>query len=349
MGEQDRSLCVRGVKLVRSKGAMRVPDNALKSVVYLGFKGKGIAFRAVGTGFFVSRQREEGVVLYLVTADHVARKLEKMKPTFAVRLNDANGVACELIPQGKPKWWRHPDDKTIDAAVFPWHLVSDRYPFSAFPSASFINADTRLRTLVGIGDDVYITGLFRKWAGKERISPIVRCGHIAMMDVEPISTTHYGEARFHFVEAMASSGLSGSPVFVEETLSIPMYQETPEAPAFLFGLGDTYLLGLVHGFLPLKVAEEIMGASEGQLWHSGICEVVPSEQILAILGQPKLIEYEDSILEKKPAVDTDKPIEAAIEEVPKRRRSRDVEVSEHPDKAKFFSDLGKAIQKREKK
>jgi hypothetical protein len=115
-------------------------------------------------------------------------------------------------------------------------------------------------------------------------------------------------------------------------------------------LGETYLLGLVHGFLSLKVTEEIMGAAENQLWHSGICQVVPSEQILAILNQPKLIKYEDSILKKKAKDGTDKPIETAIEEVPKsKRKSRDIEVKEHPSKAKFFEDLEKAAHKREKK
>jgi hypothetical protein len=304
MAASGPSYPVRGIKLVRCKGTMRVPDNALRAIVYLGYRSKGVPFQAVGTGFIIGRERPNGEsAWYLITADHVAKKLEKLKPTFAVRLNDTNGTARDISPSVSTrhlaKWWRHPTNKTVDAAVFPWHAPAGHFPYTSFPVERFVTEENQKRTLIGVGDDIYIVGLFPKWAGKTRISPIVRRGHIAMMAGEPIATKNYGDARLHFVEAMIQKGLSGSPVFVEETLSIPLNQETPDDPPCLFGLGETYLLGLVHGFMPIKVAEELTGAPGNQMWNTGICQVVPSEQILEILNQVAILEYEAKFFEEQ--------------------------------------------------
>ena len=59
---------------------MRVPDDVLKSVVFLGRvleKGSTREFRFLGTGFFVSvpSSLPDLAYVYLVTAQHVADKL----------------------------------------------------------------------------------------------------------------------------------------------------------------------------------------------------------------------------------------------------------------------------------
>ena len=117
----------RAVCLMSAVGAgMRVPDAALKSIVYL---GHGIAedFHAVGTGFLVDLRRVPSGVYYLITADHVVQKL---KPQFAIRFNDRVGNSHVQQSQSPGyKWWHHPAEK-VDAAVFPWGL---RGGFATFP------------------------------------------------------------------------------------------------------------------------------------------------------------------------------------------------------------------------
>jgi hypothetical protein len=106
-----------------------------------------------------------------------------------------------------------------------------------------------------------------------------------------------------------------------------------------------YLLGLVHGYYPIQEGAHV--------WHTGISMVVPSTKILDILNQPELVEYERWVagLMKNKKNTPDAPVEASIEEPTNKskRKSRDKDVSEHPDKGRFFDDLGKAIRKREKK
>ena len=145
------------------------------------------------------------------------------------------------------------------------------------------------------------------------MTPITRSGHIAMMAGERIPTKNYGDARLHLIEAMTTAGLSGSPVYVRETVTILLQKRSEEeAASYLFGLGDFYLLGLVHGLMPLKVAEEIAGADPKQKWHSGICMVVPSTQILEILDHPDLVEYEEEIMKKAKPDDDETPVESGI-------------------------------------
>ncbi len=274
------------------KPEMRVPDAGLESVVYLGRVESSGDFRAVGTGFLVNGRRPPAPRrYYLVTADHVVRKLGRNR-RFAIRLNDRRHHAqIEMSPPLSDfyKWWDHPTDRSVDAAVFPWHL--SEYPFTSIPAEKFIR-DFNLREIgIGVGDEIFIIGLFRRWQGKDRIIPVVRHGHIAMMAGEPISEGRYRDAQWHLIEALALKGISGSPVFARQTVEVQIFP-APEPmtyrPQKMLALGDTYLLGLVHGYLPIAVSEEMKTSDPGQVWHSGISMVVPSSKIFGIIDQPEL-------------------------------------------------------------
>ncbi|MDO8953522.1 MAG: hypothetical protein Q7V63_01580 [Gammaproteobacteria bacterium] len=66
---------------------------------------------------------------------------------------------------------------------------------------------------IDCGDEVFITGLFKHYAGNTRNSPIVRIGNIALMPSEKIQVNeHLIDA--YLIESRSISGLSGSPVFV---------------------------------------------------------------------------------------------------------------------------------------
>ena len=259
-----------GTRLIPSEGEMRIPDNALKNVVYLGSGSSAIDFHAIGTGFLIDHRRIPGGAYYLATADHVAKKL---KAQFAIRFNDKEGNSHVQQSQKHYSWWRHPTDKSVDAAVFPWGLKGG---FSSLPIERILTDQSRELTRIGIGDEIFIVGLFRKWAGRKQVVPIVRHGHIAMIANEPIPTKNYGNALMHLVEAFSLAGMSGSPVMARQTMPVPLLPQNDFEANTGLVLGDMYLLGLVHGIFPTEVAYEVKDADPGQIWHSGISMVVPS-------------------------------------------------------------------------
>jgi hypothetical protein len=319
---------------------MRVPDAAARSVVYLGQGTSPETFHAIGTGFLVDDKRVPGGVYYLITADHVAKRL---KTPFAIRFNDQENKSHIQQSQLPFQWWRHPTDKSVDAAVFPWGL---RGRFATFPINRFISENNLEATRIGIGDEVFIVGLFRKWAGREKFSPVVRHGHIAMMADEPIPTDNYGDTPMHLIEAFSLKGMSGSPVIARQTIPIPLSPRSDDEPDTVLALGAMYLLGLVHGYLPVQEVK--------QLWHSGISMVVPSTKILEILNQPKLIDYEQQIVTamKKRKANDDKPVEAALDDEltqltrPKKGKPIPIPIPVEREVSEFFK---KATRKRNKK
>ncbi len=340
---------IKAVPIVSCEGEMRVPDLALKSVVYLGTGDAPDNFHVIGTGFLIELLRPIlGKFYYLVTADHVARRF-KDKKRFAIRFNDKRGKSHVQSSQAHYSWWRHPSDKSVDAAIFPWGMVGD---FATFPINRFVTDINIELTGIGIGDEIFIVGLFRKWAGKERVTPIVRHGHIAMMADEPLPTLNYGSAPMHLIEAFSFAGMSGSPVIVRQTRPVPLLSENDFQASIGMVLGDMYLLGLVHGIYPTEVATEVGNAERGQVWHSGISMVVPSTKIAEILNQPTLLEYERTVfseVENKKG----KPTETAIAESDSanlhpesKRKNRDIPIPPIGRK-KFFEKLTKATQKRD--
>jgi Trypsin-like peptidase domain len=342
----ERPERVYGVKLLRYEGDVRFPDSGLGCVVYIG-EAVGGRFQLRGTGFLVQVQRQDRPIYYIVTAHHVIRRMKKPNE-FAIRLNDSGGRAKELRNKGFHRWWRHPTDDSVDAAVFPWGVGAAGYPFKLFQAERFVTQEIAASRMIGVGDEIYVVGLFRQRAGVSLITPIVRTGHIAMMANERTPTENYGDAFMHLIEAFSLKGMSGAPVFVHETVSVPIHEPSPHDPPFLCGIGNIYLLGLLHGILPVPVADELKGPIDPtQMWHTGISQVVPADQILDILNQPELLEYEQ-VSRKK--LDEVRPVETAIEEddgpiSEPKPKNRDIPIPPIARK-QFFTDLEKATQRR---
>ncbi len=359
--DPDPSMC-SGIVLKACEREMRIPDVALKCVAYIGEATPNGNFKAKGTGFFAAILRgRESPTFYLVTADHVRRALVDDQ-NFAIRLNDSNGQAQILRSPTFFKWWKHPTDKSVDAAIYPWTFRD--FPFASFPFARFVRKELHEYHRdsdpgIGIGDEVFITGLFRKMAGERQITPIVRHGHLAMMPLEPIATNNYGKALYYLVEAFTTAGLSGSPVFVNETVyftyegSRPRaYPENQDVYPVAMAVGPTHCLGLIHGMMPIETIVELAGrADPQQKWHSGISMVVPSAKILEIVDQPDLVEYEEAV---EQALKNDKSVETALVDFDekagkeKKRKTRDVPIPPVSRK-QFFADLKKASQRRGEK
>jgi len=234
----------------------------------------GIGFK--GTAFFVGVPSEsiEGLdYVYLVTAKHVAKRLEGKE--FLVRINTRAGGSAILKGQGT-RWWYHPTDESVDVGLITFSPPPE-FEYMRIQTSSFLSDEIIRKKSIGPGDEVFITGLFAQLSGLQRNLPIVRMGNIAMIPGESVPTS-IGDIEAYLVEARSIGGLSGSPAFVRETV----YE----------GIGSFYLLGLMHGHwdIPAKNRSDIGDVYSKGTVNMGIAIVVPAKKILEVLNQPQLVE-----------------------------------------------------------
>jgi hypothetical protein len=277
---------------------MRVPDEIQKCVVFLGTfvptLSDKVGLSYIGTAFFIGipSQTKSGVsYIYLVTAKHVAERLslayrdfEEKKSALAaeiknllfLRINTKNGKS-EILKSESNKWFTHPTDKTVDIAVLPWAPPSEKYDYKWVGVDSLLSDEIIQKEGIGIGDEVFITGLFAHVRGSAKNIPIVRIGNIAMMSDEAIPT-ELGNIEAYLIEARSIGGLSGSPAFVRKTVPL--------------GIGQFYLLGLMHGHweIPVERKNDSLMADDmlGRV-NMGIAIVVPAKKILEVLNHPDLV------------------------------------------------------------
>jgi hypothetical protein len=193
---------------------------------------------------------------------------------------------------------------------------------------------------IGIGDEIFATGLFTPAPGKSRNEPIVRHGNIAMMPQEQIQT-ELGYADVYLVEARSIGGLSGCPVFVRPTVRLP--QPTADCHTknvFAVGHGAT-LLGLMHGHWDIKESDLNKVFISHDRKHGvnlGIGVVVPAHKILETLNRPELVAMRDEIV-----------ADYNLKSVPGTDSAQKRNDQEEPfTKADFEAALKKATRKTEK-
>ena len=88
---------------------------------------------------------------------------------------------------------------------------------------------------IGLGDDIFVTGLFTARTGNNRNIPIVRTGIISSMPDEPIRDGEF-ECNAYLAELRSIGGISGSPVFVisTETALFKLFCRQITKHAFIF-------------------------------------------------------------------------------------------------------------------
>lgn len=283
---------------------MRLNDNAIKTVAYLGTGGDE-AFDPAGTCFFVSVSGATAKQhVYLVTADHVARTIEE--GGFDVRLTrkDSGLAQCHRIEEAK--WIRHPTEPgKVDLALLefrppPWSAIH------VFPRKGFLS-DFKMGTKsIGPGDLAYVVGLFNPIYGKTRNLAAVNTGHIAMIPTdEQLAVVNWlarkpGDPESVEVEAYLVQvqntlpGISGAPVYVRRSL------EWKHRNGFLQGAEQDGLEAWTHGSLWLLGVwtdgwfnnDLALRAPKGGKVHipAGMGAVVPVRKLIEILNCRELAE-----------------------------------------------------------
>jgi len=271
---------------------MQVADIVLKCVGFLGkahIQGTSvIEVEHCATGFFVSMPSIiiGGRFTYFVTARHAAEAL-KAEDVY-IMANKRSGGTTINFGIVHNHFWFHPTDKTADVAVAQ---VAE-----AEPDADILPLDECMvlkkpfpRT-IGIGSQVFMAGMFALVSGNpldrdsaqvSTVEPILRTGNIAMIPKSQIQT-NYGYADVYLVEARSLGGLSGSPVFVRETIHFPAkYPDGREGLASAYG--DVRLLGMMHGHWEIRESEINNPTITPERRHGvniGIGIVVPAEKFL---------------------------------------------------------------------
>jgi hypothetical protein len=263
-----------------------VPDFVRQCVLFLGSKdGKTGHFIPRATAFVVTIQEANLGFRYVVTAAHAIESFHKRGLELFIRSNLTNGGVREDSWKSA-RWFSHPGPEPTDIAAASIDFLPEE-EFQAIvlrsnPPAKDICATSQEMQAynIGLGDEVFIVGLFRSHYGQQRNIPIIRIGNLAMMRGEPVET-YYGPTDAYLVEARSIGGLSGSPVFVHHPLLNP-----PSATRY-------WLLGLMHGHFDIKnlnedtVVDSLTGVTTGI--NTGVGIVIPVEKILETLDQPELV------------------------------------------------------------
>lgn len=268
---------------------MRVPDEVRKCAAFVCYRDND-GYKLGGTAFFISIPLEGvggGLFVYLVTAKHiiegVASKSVDKKTHIRINLRDKPAA---LVSIDIARWLYHPDDTLVDVAIVPWAPPKDIIDYLSIPINMLATDDVISKEAIGVGDEVFLTGLFRNHYGRDKNLPIVRIGNIALMPEEPISTSN-GLMDAYLVESRSIGGLSGSPVFVHVGgLRQAGGSNRIRGSAF-------YLLGLMHGHWDLPVTDTdslVEDQISGERVNMGIAIVIPVTKILEVINRKELVE-----------------------------------------------------------
>lgn len=286
-----------------------IPSDITKTVVFIYKGAEGTPAQADGTGFLVSiptPSNPNSMWLYLVTAKHVvhtdANNFDSpLFPHLWVRVNKiAGGFAMyrlDLVQTGAGQSVFFNSDPSVDVAVMPIKPPDiDSLDVKVLPEEMLTGADDIQKLHIGVGSDMFFTGMFTGFLGEQKSYPIVRFGKLAMIPDEKIN---FGgtPTEGYLMEAFSFGGNSGSPVF--------FYLSADNTPGtMMLGPPVTKIAGVMKGFFgdieqigllqpPTAVPAQGVPVSKG---NTGIALVVPAKFIKEILHSPAL----ESVRQRKP-------------------------------------------------
>lgn len=189
----------------------KIDQQIIESVFYLyaDRKSAEAGINPGGTGFVVAYEDSfSGYHYYGVTNKHVACT----NGISVIRLNTFDST--EILDFDPADWDCHPEGD--DIAIIPLTLDPLRiHQVSAIHTGMFVREHGHD---IGVGDDVFMVGLFVDQEGKERNNPLARFGNLSML-ANKNSLIQQGKNNYegYIVDMHSRSGFSGSPVFVYRT------------------------------------------------------------------------------------------------------------------------------------
>ena len=278
---------------------MQIPDEIRKCVVFACYNTSA-GIQLAGTAFFMSYPLGETQfqVAYIITAKHVIEGISKRSVDQKVylRMNLKKGGII-FVETPIKDWIFHPKESNVDVAVLNLTPKPDIVEYRTLPFNMAATEEIVQKEEIGVGDDVFLTGLFVNHFGSQRNIPIIRVGNIASMPEEKVHTEDLGDIDAYLVEARSIGGLSGSPVFAylgamrRIGTSIQMGRQGP-----LF-----YWIGLMHGHFDLSKygIDNLAKDSIANLKiNMGIAVVVPVWKILEVINQEVFMKARESELRK---------------------------------------------------
>jgi hypothetical protein len=273
---------------------MRIPDQAIRCVGFIKHDAPNAKY--IGTVFVVAVDSEmgDGGYLHLVTAKHVADLIDP--GPFVIGMNGKNGRKVFLKSSDEWTWWHHPKTpEAVDVAVMPFATANlSEINVEWIPEKMFVMPQRIRRLGIGIGDELACVGLFTEFHGSSELVPIVRSGIISMLPRDPIPTKDFSPMEAVLIESRSIGGLSGSPVFVRNAVSLPPVKDAEGDITSLSGLGSLHFLGLIHGHWNAGDSAAFIPEEA----HSGLSIVVPASKIAEVLHHPELIEMRRKIDQK---------------------------------------------------
>jgi hypothetical protein len=264
---------------------MIIPDDVRKCVVFLGYRLANGEMKFAGSAFFIGDgEGDRANHVCLVSAKHVINGVRsKGLDQVFVRFNRKDGSA-EWRSTLLENWVVH-EDPAVDVCAIR-HGIPEELDHLVLPRAITATAEKFSEHEIGLGDEVFITGLFRHHTGSSRNIPIVRIGNLVAMKEEKVQTSA-GMADAYLVEARSIGGISGSPVFVH----LGSARQIGGSMMISSGGPQFLLLGLVHGHYDVEEAmvDEIgedasSGLSTAKI-NSGIAIVIPIEKAFDLLDR----------------------------------------------------------------
>lgn len=279
---------------------MKIDDEVRRCVAFVAIQKADESFVLKGTVFFIGREAADGIGLaYAVTARHVIEKIrdQGLEEVFLrVNLKDGTlGYARTHISE-----WLFPHDETVDLALRLVGLPKE-YNHMMLHTGAFATEDWLSANEVSLGDELFITGLFRHHHGDVTNTPIVRVGNIAALPTELIQTAHCKREAF-LIECRSIGGLSGSPVFT----NLGLHRMLNGVVLQVAGRMTHRLLGVIHGHYDTEYsavdAPEADAISEGRV-NSGIAIVTPVSKLIAFLEEDHVVRADNERLSIIGAVD----------------------------------------------
>jgi len=283
----------------------RIADGFLQCAVYIygSLEDAQLGEHQGGSGFLTHVSFENNPdwsEVYVVTNRHVVLKAK----TPVVRMNRKDGNV-ECFPT-ELSAWKLPQDGD-DIAVLPIRFRYHEVRYWSISEKLFLNDSIVASEDVGIGDEAFMVGRFISHEGREKNSPSLRFGTIAMMATERIASPYGIDQESFLVEVRSLPGYSGSAVFlytpnamndmsmmrngIRRPEDITFFGNSSNALAaveFLKPKGP-YLLGIDWCHIPRRTpVRNAAGEPVDGDWHveenTGMAGVIPAWKISEVLN-----------------------------------------------------------------